>query len=213
VKIIIVIILALQLSACSAIDIVAKTWEVIKDPSIPVGEPKDRLTVINISMKTDSAVNPNAFADVNVDQENVKLVDRLQSSSSDQGELLVNDATTDVNDGDQATPISFKVLQLKDDSFLLQADIENLFDDMKAALGTSYVTHDDYMMVPDEYKFIEDIEIEEDTRFIGVAAAYHDHANAVWKQVVKINPKGERVALFIYFDETSVELKTQEAFQ
>lgn len=212
-KIIIVIILALQLSACSAIDIVAKTWEVIKDPSIPVGEPKDRLTVINISMKTDSAVNPNAFADVNVDQENVKLVDRLQSSSSDQGELLVNDATTDVNDGDQATPISFKVLQLKDDSFLLQADIENLFDDMKAALGTSYVTHDDYMMVPDEYKFIEDIEIEEDTRFIGVAAAYHDHANAVWKQVVKINPKGERVALFIYFDETSVELKTQEAFQ
>jgi len=212
--------LIILLSGCSTGKVLSKTWKVIKDPSIPIGEPSDRPTVISVSIKADKKVNPNTFNNYDSDQTKIVLVDRLDDTS-DVGELIKANAdnaselieSEEVSSEAQATPIFFKVFQLKENSLILQADFENLFENMKKTLSTSYIKHDDYMMVPNEYKFIEAVEIEKDTKFIAVAASYHDYANAQWKSVIRIDATGEKIALFIHLDETEVELTTQEEFQ
>ncbi len=219
-KAIIVASLIMLLSGCSTGKVLSKTWKVIKDPSIPIGEPSDRPTVISVSIKADKKVNPNTFNNYENDQTKIVLVDRLddttdvdeliKANADNASELLKSD---EVSSEAQATPIFFKVFQLKENSLILQADFENLFENMKKTLSTSYIKHDDYMMVPNEYKFIEAVEIEKDTKFIAVAASYHDYANAQWKSVIRIDATGEKIALFIHLDETAVELTTQEEFQ
>ena len=219
-KAIIVASLIMLLSGCSTGKVLSKTWKVIKDPSIPIGEPSDRPTVISVSIKADKKVNPNTFNNYENDQTKIVLVDRLddttdveeliKANADNASELLKSD---EASSEAQATPIFFKVFQLKENSLILQADFENLFENMKKTLSTSYIKHDDYMMVPNEYKFIEAVEIEKDTKFIAVAASYHDYANAQWKSVIRIDATGEKIALFIHLDETAVELTTQEEFQ
>ena len=110
----------------------------------------------------------------------------------------------------EATPIAFKIIQMKDDSLFLQADFDGLFSDMEKSLGTTYLTHDDFMLVPGEFKFVEPIEMEGDARYIAVIAAYNDYTNKQWKGAVKIKSKGKEYALFLYFDENQVLIKKQE---
>lgn len=237
--------LIILLSGCSTGKVLSKTWKVIKDPSIPIGEPSDRPTIMSVSIKADKKVNPNTFNNYDDTQTKIVLVNRLDDTSDvktlsqldaasvsklgkDKASDLVEEkASKLVDTGDvseliegnevsseaQATPIFFKVFQLKENSLILQADFENLFENMKKTLSTSYIKHDDYMMVPNEYKFIEAVEIEKDTKFIAVAASYHDYANAQWKSIIRIDATGEKIALFIHLDETEVELTTQEEFQ
>ncbi len=204
--------LVILLSGCSTGKVLSKTWEVLKDPSIPIGEPSDRPTVISVSIKADKKVNPNTFNNYDGEQKNIVLVDRLDDASDidNASELISSD---EVSSEAQATPIFFKVFQLKENSLILQADFENLFENMKKTLSTSYIKHDDYMMVPNEYKFIEAVEIEKNTKFIAVAASYHDYPNAQWKSVIRVEATGEKIALFIHLDEAAVELTTQEEFQ
>ena len=110
----------------------------------------------------------------------------------------------------EATPIAFKLIQMKDDSLFLQADFDGLFSDMEATLGTTYLTHDDFMLVPGEFKFIEPVEVEDETRYVAVIAAYNDYTNKQWKGAVKIKSKGKEYALFLYFGEKQVLIKKQE---
>jgi type VI secretion system protein VasD len=110
----------------------------------------------------------------------------------------------------EATPIAFKIIQLKDNSLFLQADFEGLFTDMEKALGTTYLTHDDFMLVPNEFKFVEPFEVEDRTRYVAVAAAYNNYANKQWKGIVKIKPKGREYSLLLHFNEQQVVIKKQE---
>lgn len=110
----------------------------------------------------------------------------------------------------EATPIAFKFIQLKDNSLFLQADFEGLFNDMENALGTTYLKHDDYMLLPSEFKFIEPFGLEEDTRYVAVIAAYNDYANKEWKAIEKIKSKGKQYSLLLHFDDKQVSMKKQE---
>ena len=109
-----------------------------------------------------------------------------------------------------ATPIAFKIIQLKDNSLLLQADYESLFADIEQTLGTTYLGHDDYVLLPSEFSYIAPTEIAEKTRYIGVAAAYNDIDAAEWKALIKIKPEGHEYAVFVELGKHTVHLKKQE---
>lgn len=96
-----------------------------------------------------------------------------------------------------ATPISFKVLQLKDDSLLLNADSMQLAKDLKKALGSTYVAEDDYVLQPGQFKFINFSRINPDTRYVAIVADFHDQNGAVWKQVFRLEPAGRKYALLM----------------
>lgn len=148
-----------------------KTWQVIRDPSIPVGYPEDRPTLVDLSMLAEPNVNPNI-----------------------EGE---------------GTPLRFQVLQLKDDSMLMAADLSQLSSDLEEALGTNYLTHDDFTLLPGQWKFYEPFEIDEETRYIGLIAFYATPNEAEWKKVVKVTSRGEYYHLLVHLRDSEVELRKE----
>ncbi|SPV20334.1 Uncharacterized protein conserved in bacteria [Burkholderia cepacia] len=104
------------------------------------------------------------------------------------------------------TPIAFKIVQLKDDTMLLNADPDQLRKDLKKTLGSTYLAADDYLLLPGQFKVVPFGEIRDGTRFVAAIADFHD-ANAVaWKQVMPIEPKGRKYSLLVKLSETSVSL-------
>ncbi|MGL4667757.1 MAG: type VI secretion system lipoprotein TssJ [Saezia sp.] len=107
-----------------------------------------------------------------------------------------------------ATPVSFKILQLRDDSLFLNADHDSLSADIKKALGTTYISHDDYVLTPSQFKFIRSIELDKKTRYIAVYADFYGTDGAVWKGVVQIEPTGGRIYhLIAAFQNNQVSLQ------
>lgn len=109
-----------------------------------------------------------------------------------------------------ATPIRFKVIQLRDDAMLLNADFGVLENDLKKALGSTYVSDDDYVMTPGQFKFVDFHPVRDEVNFIAVVAAFHDLEGASWKRVFRIQPKGHRYPLLIAFDENAVDVVSDE---
>lgn len=106
-----------------------------------------------------------------------------------------------------ATPIAFKVLQLTDDSRLVNASPQAMADDLKKALGSTYIRADDYLLNPGQFKFIDLRVLDEDTRFIAVIANYHNIDVGQWKQRLRVEPKGRQYAVLVQLDATQVSLK------
>ena len=86
------------------------------------------------------------------------------------------------------SPIVVKVYHLKAKDKFELGDFFPLFDSPEATLGADLLGQDDFMMAPGETKPY-DGEVNPDTRFIGVIAAYRDINQARWKTVVDMPEK------------------------
>jgi len=111
-----------------------------------------------------------------------------------------------------ATPVAFKVLQLKDDSLLLNADPLQLASDLKKVLGSTLLTQDDYLLLPGQFKYLDFAPIEADTRYIAIVADFHEKNGAIWKQALRIEPKGRRYALLLTLQGNRVGI-TDESYR
>lgn len=168
-----VICLIFLLAGCASTrETTGKVWEVVSDPSTPVGYPEDRPSLIDLSMLAEKDVNPNV-------------------------------------DG-EGTPLRFQLLQLKDDSMLLAADSDQLQQDLEEALGTNYLAHDDFTLLPKQWKFYEPFEIDEETRYIGIIAFYVTPNEVEWKKVVKVKGRGQHYHLLVHLRSSEVELRKEE---
>lgn len=110
----------------------------------------------------------------------------------------------------QATPVEFQVFELQDDSMFLSADFDQLIDDPKKALKSTYIEHRDYVLIPGQFKFIEPFEISPQTYYIAVMARYAKADESEWKKVVKLSPKGKSYNLLMYFTGNKVNLVSVE---
>ncbi|SHF36879.1 type VI secretion system protein VasD [Modicisalibacter ilicicola DSM 19980] len=107
------------------------------------------------------------------------------------------------------TPLMFQILQLKDDSMLMAADFPELKRDLEETLGTNYLVHDDFTLLPGQFKFYAPFEIDEDTRYMGVIALYADPNRAQWKKVVRVDATGNDYHLLVHLREHEVELRKE----
>ncbi|GAB2801830.1 type VI secretion system lipoprotein TssJ [Dyella kyungheensis] len=112
-----------------------------------------------------------------------------------------------------ATPVSFKILQLKDDSVFLNADHDLLLKDLKKALGSTYVEDDDYVLQPGQFKFVDFAKIDKNARYIAVLANFHDQRGAGWKQVMRIEAGGFKYSLLVVFQDIEVGLVDESYHQ
>ncbi len=110
---------------------------------------------------------------------------------------------------DGSTPIAFKVVQLRDDSLLLSADYQSIREDLKTSLGQNYVSHEDYVLVPGQFKFVNFINIDPKTRFIAVIGDYNDIENANWKVVTKVESKGSKYPLFVQLRKSDIVIRQE----
>jgi len=99
-------------------------------------------------------------------------------------------ASKDVNPDAAGTPkpIVVRVYQLRAESVFSAADFFTLFNDEKAPVEEK-LTLDEYVLDPGEEKKV-DIIIREETRFIGVIAAFRDIRNAKPWRITIPAPKG-----------------------
>ncbi|HCE7029503.1 TPA: type VI secretion system lipoprotein TssJ [Pseudomonas aeruginosa] len=111
-----------------------------------------------------------------------------------------------------ATPIAFRVLQLKDDSILENVDPERLRKDAEKALGSTLLASDDYTLAPGQFKFIEFAAIDEKTRYIAVVADFHDPNAERWHDVFRIEPRGRKYPLMVMLQGTQVAI-TDESYR
>ncbi|MFJ7886381.1 type VI secretion system lipoprotein TssJ [Pseudomonas sp. NPDC096917] len=118
-------------------------------------------------------------------------------------------ASTAPTPEDIATPIAFRIVQLKDDSLLQDANLEALTKDLQQALGSTYIDADDYVLLPGQFKFIDYQAIDEKTRYLAVIARYHEASGTQWKRILRVDPKGRQYALLAHFDTTGVEFKDE----
>lgn len=250
----------IALSGCNAL---SKIGQVIMDPSLPVGPPKDHPTLIAFSINASPSLNSNpsslhialelepvlepspyavslSAGDPYVLIEKVgALYEHLQAQfpamspaddfSGDSDDLarspmeestpgsyddpsvaltLPQQRTTGIEP--VATPMAIKILQLSDDSLLRNSVYEQLDKDPAAALRSTYVRDDDYLLSPGQFKFIPLAPIEPETRFVAVIADYRSQEDAAWSQVVRIPPRGHQIILSVLLTDTQLLLKEED---
>ncbi|MFD2640560.1 type VI secretion system lipoprotein TssJ [Pseudomonas japonica] len=112
----------------------------------------------------------------------------------------------------RATPIAFRVLQLRDDSLLENANPESLRAVPDKALGSTLLASDDYILVPGQFKFIEFTAVDERARYIAVVADFHDPGAERWHDVFRIEPRGRQYPLMVMLQGSRVAI-TDESYR
>ncbi len=123
---------------------------------------------------------------------------------------LVADKGVNPNVYGEPSPIELQVFELEDDSMFLSADFDQINEDYKKVLKSNYVDVYDYVLTPGQFKFVEDIEVDEDTRYIAVLAKFAEPELSDWKKAVKIINLGHRYHLLMLFKDYDVELQKVE---
>jgi type VI secretion system protein VasD len=218
-RIIVTIFLALGVSGCgTVVEVVKKTSQIVMDPSVPVGEPEDTPSEMLLSLHAREDVNPNIFTDnpgvsifiTGQDKDAIEdeVEDLLLAIESDATEIE-QDIQRLENIEPESTPISFKVIYLKDDSLLLSSDYESLVKSLEDTLGKTYLDHDDYQLLPGQFKLVEYTAVPEETKYIGVIAAYKNYNNAKWKSVLKVEPTGNKYPVLVEFKTSEITIKLE----
>lgn len=123
---------------------------------------------------------------------------------------LVATETVNPNISGAATPFELQVFELEDDSMFLSADYDQLVNDAEKAIKSNYIDHRDFVLLPGQFKFIDPFEVDKNTSYIGVMARYANIENSDWKKVIKLEPRGKKYHLLLYFNANQVKLDKVE---
>jgi type VI secretion system protein VasD len=93
------------------------------------------------------------------------------------------------------SPVVVRVYELKAVGAFNTADFFSLFEKEQEALGSELVGREEYQLQPDETRPYQR-QLQPDTKFIGVAAAFRDLEHARWRNVVAV-PAKRKITLTI----------------
>lgn len=125
--------------------------------------------------------------------------------------ILLADPDTNPNIQGEAAPVAISVVYLSEDSKMLAADYDQLAGDLlDKTLGKNYIDHQDYMLLPDQFKPLPVIKLEEKNSYIGVVAYYSDDNRSEWKKIIKIKGIGHNYHVLIHLRSNEVDLKEEE---
>jgi type VI secretion system protein VasD len=110
----------------------------------------------------------------------------------------------------QASPVEIQVFELVDNSMFMSSSYDQLTTDDKKALKSTFIKNYDYVLMPGQFKFVNQIEINEETNYIGIMAHFSDIELSEWKKAVKVQNKGKEYHLLMLLDEYDVTLDKVE---
>ena len=99
--------------------------------------------------------------------------------------------TKDVNLDAQGnpSPIVVRLYELSTAVEFRKADYEALFSDEQATLGKDLLRRDEYEIKPEQTRIIAR-KAKENTKYLGLLAAYHNTTNIKWRAVISLNSSG-----------------------
>lgn len=117
------------------------------------------------------------------------------------------------NENGEAAPIELQVIYLSEDSKLLAADYDQLSDKERGldkTLGKNYLDHQDYTLLPNQYKPLKPLKLEEKNLYLGVVAHYSDSNKAEWKKVIRIEGVGHHYQVLVHVRADEIVLRKEE---
>lgn len=123
---------------------------------------------------------------------------------------MVTTDSININNNKEASPVELKVFELKDDSMFNSASYDQLETNHRKALKSNYVNEYDFVLLPNKFKFVEKIKLDDNTRYIGVMALFSDSDHSDWKKSVKVKTLGRDYHLLIYINNNQVKLDRVE---
>ncbi|MBF0785584.1 type VI secretion system lipoprotein TssJ [Muribacter muris] len=104
---------------------------------------------------------------------------------------LLAEPNINPNSANQPSPINLQVIYLTEDSMLQATYYDQLQEtELKDILGKNYLDHQDYTLVPAQYKPLPEITLDEKNQYLGLIAYYSNPEISEWKQVIKLNGTG-----------------------
>jgi type VI secretion system protein VasD len=100
------------------------------------------------------------------------------------------------------SPILLRVYELRSLAAFNSADFFSLFDKEAETLGAELVGREEYSLQPAETKPYRR-QLQPDTKFVGVAAAFRDLDNAKWRQAAPV-PASRKISITVGLDARSV---------
>ena len=122
-------------------------------------------------------------------------------------------AEPDMNPNEQgeATPSEIAVVYLSEDSKLQSADYDQLAPDvLEKTLGKNYIDHQEYTLLPDQYKTLPPITLEKGNRYIGVITRFADAERSEWKKTIKVRSTGQHYQVLIHLRTHDIDLRKEE---
>ncbi len=123
---------------------------------------------------------------------------------------LFADFAVNPNVWGESSPIEIQIFELTDDSMFLSAGYDQLKNDYKQALRSNFVKNYDYVLTPDQFKFVNAIDVDAETLYIGVMAHFSDPEISEWKKAVKVLNKGREYHLLLLLRDYEVKLDKVE---
>jgi type VI secretion system protein VasD len=105
-----------------------------------------------------------------------------------QGSIKAASATNPDLNG-RPSPVVVRIYELRGVGAFNSADFFSLFDKEAETLGADLVGREEYELQPGETRPYKR-QLQPDTKFIGVAAAFRDLENARWRQSAAVPAKG-----------------------
>gem|GEM_PF-643145 len=105
----------------------------------------------------------------------------------------------------RASPLKVRLYELKSFRTFKKVDFDSLYEDDKATLGADLLEQDELQFKPNEARHYTR-ELQTETRYIGLIAAYRDIDNARWRAILKIKPLETR-RIVVHLEAKGIRLK------
>lgn len=92
----------------------------------------------------------------------------------------------------------------------MSSSYDQLKADYEKALKSNFVKSYDYVLMPGQFKFVNQIEVDEETNYVGIMVNFSDIELSEWKKAVKVLNKGREYHLLMLLDEYDVKLEKVE---
>jgi type VI secretion system protein VasD len=133
-----------------------------------------------------------------------------QSQPSTLGVALLADRGVNPDRSGNGQPIALQIVQLAEESRLLASDYDQIHRDLPATLGKNYLDHQDYSLLPGQFRYLSASPLGAQTRYLGVIAHYADPEQAQWRQLIRVDPLGHHYQLLIQLQSHTIRLQRDE---
>lgn len=140
----------------------------------------------------------------------IKIVENA-TQPSDMTVTLLTEPDINPNGSGEASPVSFQLIYMSEDSKLREADFDQITTGkLDEVLGKNYIDHQDFNLLPDTMKTLPLTKLEPTTRYIGVVAYFSDDQVTEWKAIERVTGTGHHYHLLVHVRENSIELKNED---